>query len=46
MWVYAYKFDPARYILFYKARIVVRGDQQPHTELSVAASNWQHEASV
>ncbi|KAJ6785585.1 hypothetical protein PWT90_11245 [Aphanocladium album] len=36
-WVYAYKFDSGGYLEKSKARICVRGDQQPESLLSTAA---------
>ncbi|PFH56372.1 hypothetical protein XA68_16605 [Ophiocordyceps unilateralis] len=37
MWVYAYKFDQDGFITDHKARIVVRGDLQPPSQLTVSA---------
>lgn len=37
-WVFTYKYDEEGYLTENKARIVVRGDLQPHTEVSLYAA--------
>jgi hypothetical protein len=38
MWVFTYKFDEDRYLLKYKARLVVRGDLQEQYSDTYAAT--------